>query len=175
MSGINRQSQPCAVIGCKAVDWPAVKTKHRVPQDEPLRSVWLQRIGLRPSDKRKALLVCGQHFTPDNYFRSPQMVEQMGFAARLVLRPQATQTLHLPSAAVSIQGDALIFRSKDRCTRAVRAPDAVIWSRASRLCTVINISAFTVHIHVPPVYSAKQGCYTSCQNARHSRQGKKKK
>ncbi|KAH9370917.1 hypothetical protein HPB48_011789 [Haemaphysalis longicornis] len=76
MSGINRKSQPCAVIGCKAVYWPAVKTKHRVPQDELLRSVWLQRIGLRPSDKRKALLVCGQHFTPDNYFRSPQMATQ---------------------------------------------------------------------------------------------------
>ncbi|XP_077561432.1 uncharacterized protein LOC144177721 isoform X2 [Haemaphysalis longicornis] len=99
MSGTNKQTRPCAVVGCKAVDWLAVKTRHSVPRDEPLRSVWLQRIGLRPSDKRKVLLVCGHHFSPDDYFRSPQMVEQMGFPARPVLRPQATPTLHLPSAA----------------------------------------------------------------------------
>lgn len=165
MSGPNRQAQPCAVVGCKAVDWLAVKPRHRVPRDEPLRSVWLQRIGLRPSDTRKALFVCGRHFVSDDYFRNPQMVENMGFAARPVLRPQATPTLHLQSGAVSWRRCCyFILRSEDRCTRAVRAPDAVIWSCVSRLWTVVNICMFAVHIRVPPVHPAEQECYIGSQN-----------
>lgn len=94
----SRHMHPCAVVGCKAVDWLAVSTRHRLPRDEPLRSAWLQRIGLHPSDKRKTLAVCVRHFTPDDYYRNPQMMEKMGIAGRAVLKPEAVPTLHLPTS-----------------------------------------------------------------------------
>lgn len=100
---MNRQTPLCAVIGCEAVDSLAVKHRHRVPREEPLRSAWLQRIGLRPSDKRKALFVCGRHFAPGDYFRNPQIMQKIGFAGRAVLKPKATPTFHLPTAPLDIE------------------------------------------------------------------------
>lgn len=113
---VSRQSgpAPCAVVGCKAVDWLAGNTRHRVPRDEPLRSVWLERIGLQPSDKRKTLTVCARHFAPEDYYRNPQIMEKLGIAGRAVLKPEAIPTLHLRAGPAEES-------SRERVRRTVRS------------------------------------------------------
>ncbi|XP_077549571.1 uncharacterized protein LOC144162784 isoform X1 [Haemaphysalis longicornis] len=86
----------CAVLGCKASEGPDTQVLYSLPNDSERRQAWLLRIGLSVTDKRKSVYVCGRHFAAEAYQGSPELVKSMGFASRVLLRPTAMPTLHLP-------------------------------------------------------------------------------
>ncbi|KAH7948148.1 hypothetical protein HPB52_018774 [Rhipicephalus sanguineus] len=71
---------------------------HRVPEDAERRQTWLRRIGLPASEKRARLIVCGRHFSAEDYTRNPAVMQAMAFqAGRARLNPDAVPSLFLPT------------------------------------------------------------------------------
>lgn len=93
---MSKPKRRCAVDGCKASEGDT-EVHHRLPPHGELRKSWLRCIGLSVSEKRKCVYVCGRHFAADAYQRSPEVMKSMGFASRVLLKPNAMPTLHLPS------------------------------------------------------------------------------
>ena len=64
----------CQVIGC-LVGAPSYKgdryTVHKFPDDEELKKLWLIAIGRENFTPKKHDVICGKHFTEDDYDRSP--------------------------------------------------------------------------------------------------------
>ncbi|KAI4883550.1 hypothetical protein NFI96_030649 [Prochilodus magdalenae] len=80
--------QKCAVPGCEG----DVGTFHTLPKETKCQRAWLMFIYNRiPDNFNSKLLVCSEHFTPDNFSNLGQY--RAGFAQRLTLKRGAVPTL----------------------------------------------------------------------------------
>lgn len=94
---MSKRNAPCNVIGCKASDRKSVKSRYLLPQDDSLRSAWLQRIGLPSTETRKNVRVCGRHFARDAFRYDPELLQGTDASwTRLHLKVNALPTLFLP-------------------------------------------------------------------------------
>lgn len=97
LGAMSKRNAPCNVIGCKASDRKSVKSRYLLPQDESLRSAWLQRIGLPSTETRKNVRVCGRHFARDAFRYDPELLQGTDASwTRLHLKVNALPTLFLP-------------------------------------------------------------------------------
>lgn len=84
----------CSVVGCKAQKGQMVSL-HILPNDQKLRSKWLQFIGNNcnvPAKLPSRTYVCSRHF-PENCFENFIMTK-LGFASKLILKPNAIPSIY---------------------------------------------------------------------------------
>ncbi|KAG1949336.1 hypothetical protein F2P79_011370 [Pimephales promelas] len=84
----------CSVVGCKAQKGQMVSL-HVLPNDQKLRSKWVQFIGNNwnvPAKLPSRIYVCSRHF-PENCFENFIMTK-LGFASKLILKPNAVPSIY---------------------------------------------------------------------------------
>ncbi|XP_048029533.1 uncharacterized protein LOC125257118 isoform X1 [Megalobrama amblycephala] len=89
----------CSVVGCKAQKGQMVSL-HILPNDQKLRSKWVQFIGNNcnvPAKLPSRTYVCSRHF-PENCFENFIMTK-LGFASKLILKPNAIPSIYSEDTA----------------------------------------------------------------------------
>ncbi|XP_067287358.1 uncharacterized protein [Pseudorasbora parva] len=84
----------CSVVGCKAQKGQMVSL-HVLPNDQKLRSKWVQFIGNNCNVRAKLpsrIYVCSRHF-PENCFENFIMTK-LGFASKLILKLNAVPSIY---------------------------------------------------------------------------------
>lgn len=88
----------CAVVGCK-IEHRDRSTFHRVPAAAQRRKLWLQRMGLPASTPEYPRpLICGRHFTADDYNRRADVLPNLAVQCRRRLLATAVPTQFLPGS-----------------------------------------------------------------------------
>lgn len=95
----------CSVVGCKAQKGQMVSL-HILPNDQKLRSKWVQFIGNNvncnvPAKLPSRTYVCSRHF-PENCFENFIMTK-LGFASKLILKPNAIPSIYSGETASANQ------------------------------------------------------------------------
>lgn len=158
-------NRPCCVSGCKARDRRNVILCHTLPKDEGERAIWIERIGLSRSDKRKGLRVCGRHFTPDDYLYNPEIMKQLGVDLKHRLKPKVVPTLFLPTKEEQAQPQTVAENNAatGAPTSQIKTPEPV------RKCTCFpkmrNVTTQTVERQSEaPNYTKQRRCFAAQVN-----------
>lgn len=144
----------CSVVGCKAQKGQMVSL-HILPNDQKLRSKWVQFIGNNcnvPAKLPSRTYVCSRHF-PENCFENFIMTK-LGFASKLILKPNAipsifsgdtASTNHLADAPVSFFFLCFISQMPNNSASVIVDDVAVVYSKdaffppAFHFCNVVHL------------------------------------
>ncbi|KAL3208590.1 hypothetical protein MRX96_038995 [Rhipicephalus microplus] len=139
----------CAVVGCTGEEGDQ-KSFHYLPADPEQRKAWLKLIGLPPCvPKHSKIVICGRHFTRDDYARRPDVMLGLAVQCRNLLLKNVLPTLFLPvclsqysqvqevTAALASDGSDYELPNSSKChckchpetsTKAVQTHTMVAWT-----------------------------------------------
>lgn len=92
-----RLAQRCFVVGCTRSDWSQNTMRHALPKYDALNRVWRERIGLADTADSSRALVCGRHFSPDDYVHDPRVLQAMNSLIKPRLKSGALPKLFVPN------------------------------------------------------------------------------